>query len=186
MFALVARAHEWLVAGALAASLTFSGVAAIQMSLQVWTHQMVGELDFFALLGILSTSCIIAMPLLNWSSTIRYLGQSEQDKRVRLNRDRQMKERHGELKGSADDQQGGPYPEPSHPSKHQIYGPTRTVIVFWAVLVTVGFLSGFAALIMIEYNKVDYISIFTNSGVDSIRVSQFELALTLPKMLYRF
>lgn len=40
----------------------------------MWIGPSYGELDFYPLIAILSTSCLIAVPLLNWSSSLRNLG----------------------------------------------------------------------------------------------------------------
>jgi hypothetical protein len=77
MFALLARRHEWLIAGALAASLTYSGVAAIHGCLMVWLTNAYGDLDIVAITAILTSSAILLVPLLNWSKTIRGLGLSK-------------------------------------------------------------------------------------------------------------
>ena len=113
LFALVAKAHEWLIAGALAAALSYSGVAAIHACLLVWRGPGWGELDQQALIAILSASCIITVPLLNWSRTLRYLGVQRKN--------------NGTIKTSQD-------------------LPTRTIIVYWGFLVTVGFLCLFVSL----------------------------------------
>ena len=68
---------RWLYVGALAASLTYSGCAAIRACLLVWYGHAYGELDLIPLLGILSVSGIILVPLLTWSSTIRTAGPGE-------------------------------------------------------------------------------------------------------------
>jgi hypothetical protein len=72
-FALVGWGHKWLIAGALAASLIYSGQAAIHACLLAWSHQSVAENDVYALAAILSTSAIITVPLLNWSRSLRDL-----------------------------------------------------------------------------------------------------------------
>ena len=74
MFALIAKDHEWLLRGALAAALTYSGSAAIHACVLVWRGPIYGDNDVQALVAILSTSCIIIVPLLNWSSTLRSIG----------------------------------------------------------------------------------------------------------------
>lgn len=128
MFALVARVHEWLIAGALTAALTYSGVAAIHACLLIWRGPGLGELDLFALEGILSTACIIAVPLLNWSSTLRHLGQTRLD--------------------PWDSTQTRRFPSSldadwARSKKKREVSNTRTVIVWWAFLVAVGFLATF-------------------------------------------
>ncbi|KAI9802790.1 MAG: hypothetical protein M1833_001389 [Piccolia ochrophora] len=73
VFALLARNHEWLVAAALAASMTFAGTAAIHAIAFAIVRPDNGSLDtdLRPLIVILSSSSLIATPLLNWSSTLR-------------------------------------------------------------------------------------------------------------------
>ncbi len=71
--------HKWLIAGALGASLVYSGQAAIHACLLAWSHHAYGENDVWALASILSTSAILAVPLLNWSKSIRDLGMVKGD-----------------------------------------------------------------------------------------------------------
>ena len=78
VFALVGRTHEWLIVGALTAALTFSGAAALHAMFLLWVGPGYGELDLFALEGILSTACLLAIPLINWSSTLRHLGRPKE------------------------------------------------------------------------------------------------------------
>lgn len=59
IFGLLASHFEWLVAGALAAALTY------------------GDLDLYALVAVLSTSCLITIPLINWSTTLRKFGSRD-------------------------------------------------------------------------------------------------------------
>ena len=63
--------------GALTSALTYSGSAAIHACLLVWRGPANGELDIYALGAILSTSCIITVPLINWSTTLRQLGSRD-------------------------------------------------------------------------------------------------------------
>lgn len=77
MFAVLSSHFEWLIAGALAAALTYSGTAAIHAFLLIWVGPSHGDLDILPLCAILSTSCLIAMPLINWSSTLRNLGSHD-------------------------------------------------------------------------------------------------------------
>ena len=79
VFGLLTSRLEWLTAGALAAALTYSGSAAIHGCLLVWRGPAYGELDLYPLLAILSTSCLITVPLINWSSTLRRLGSRDGD-----------------------------------------------------------------------------------------------------------
>src|SRR5271167_2741874 len=76
IFALVGRRNEWLVGGALVAAMGYSGAAAVHACLLVWRGPASGELDTWALAAILGASCIITVPLLNWSTTLRNLGKS--------------------------------------------------------------------------------------------------------------
>lgn len=80
----------------------------------MWVGPGYGELDQYALLSILSVSCIIAVPLLSWSKTLRNLGARVMDS---------GNEDTSEIKKPA-----------------EVDGSSRTIIVCWAFLVTVGFL----------------------------------------------
>ncbi|KAF1980812.1 hypothetical protein K402DRAFT_468012 [Aulographum hederae CBS 113979] len=78
IFALVVRRHEWLVAGALAMATTYSGAAAIQGWVQfgVITHSSndsAGDNDNNAIIAILAAGLLMAVPLINWSRTLRKL-----------------------------------------------------------------------------------------------------------------
>ena len=97
--------HLWLVAGALTAALTYSGTAAIHAAMLVWIGpNPTLERDNHALYAILSAACLITVPLLNWSTTLRRLGQKVA----------------GLSKTNAD-------------------VGTRTIVIYWAFLVAVGF-----------------------------------------------
>ena len=114
IFGVLASQNEWLIAGALAAALTYSGTAAIHTCILVWRGPLYGELDFYAMLAILSTSCAAIVPLLNWSDTIRDLG-------------------------FRDDRKGG----------------SRTLIIYWGCLVTVGLLSALSPVTSLPINFSD-------------------------------
>jgi hypothetical protein len=77
-------------------------------------------------MAILSTACLISVPLLNWSSTLRRLGATARD----------LKE--GPLQYARDNYHSKPvdYKEESRDASE--FG-TRTVVIYWALLVTVGF-----------------------------------------------
>ena len=77
VFALLASHLEWLVIGALAAAFTYSGSAAIHGCLLTWRGPASGDLDVYALIAILSTSCLVIVPLINWSTTLRNLGSRD-------------------------------------------------------------------------------------------------------------
>jgi hypothetical protein len=76
IFALVGRRNEWLVGGALIAAMGYSRAAAVHAYLLAWRGPASGELDIWALATILGSSCIITVPLLNWSRTLRTLGKT--------------------------------------------------------------------------------------------------------------
>ena len=116
-----------MYAGALIAALTYSGSAAIHASLMVWRGSAYGELDVFPLFAILSTSCIIAVPLINWSKTLRRVGAKDD----------------GGTDGETEkDVEDGATIE----QEDEFNAGARAIIIFWAFLVGVGFLSIFVAL----------------------------------------
>ncbi|MCJ1387358.1 hypothetical protein MMC18_000201 [Xylographa bjoerkii] len=139
LFALLARTHQWLIAGALAAALTYSGSAAIHACLLIWRGPADGETDYWALLAIMSTSCILTVPLINWSSTLRTLG-AKRDK----------------------------YDSAS-----------RTIIIYWGFLVSIGFLCCFVAvwdthvgLPIINYSATDAVTCVPYGGKMNYTVGQ--------------
>ena len=72
-FSLSGRSHNWLAAGALATTMTHSGTAAIHIIIAPFlSRNSVGE-NFAPIRAILSTACIMAVPLFNWSATLRRL-----------------------------------------------------------------------------------------------------------------
>ena len=111
VFSLFSRAHLWLVAGALAAALTYSGSAAVHACLLVWRGpNPYIENDSLVLYDILNCACLITVPLLNWSGTLRRLGAKA---------------------ASIKDPKG---------NHTQSSVSTRTVVIYWAFLVLVGFI----------------------------------------------
>ncbi|KAI9793207.1 MAG: hypothetical protein M1816_000628 [Peltula sp. TS41687] len=70
VFAMIVRTHPWLVAGALAAAMTYAGSAAIH-GLVLSQKESSYDYNASAILTILGSSCLIAAPLLSWSSTLR-------------------------------------------------------------------------------------------------------------------
>jgi uncharacterized membrane protein YhaH (DUF805 family) len=76
-FALVWRHHEWLIAGALAFATTYSGAAAVQAWVQFGVvskyGDSAGDNDNEAIMGILAAALLLAVPLINWSRTLRRL-----------------------------------------------------------------------------------------------------------------
>ena len=74
LFSIATRSHQWLVVGSLVAAMTYSGVAAIYgMAAAAQRTPRVFERDSGVVWNILTTSILLAIPLLNWSSTIRRL-----------------------------------------------------------------------------------------------------------------
>lgn len=72
-FGVSVRSHDWLAAGALAATMTYSGTAAIHIIITSFlSRASVGD-DIGPIRAILSTACIMAVPLFNWSTTLRRL-----------------------------------------------------------------------------------------------------------------
>ncbi|KAK0509156.1 hypothetical protein JMJ35_008527 [Cladonia borealis] len=111
IFALFSSAHLWLVAGALTSALVYSGAAAVHACLLVWRGpNPYIENDSWALYAILNTACLVTVPLLNWSGTLRRLGQKA-----------------ASLK------------DPKALKTNSDVG-TRTIVMYWAFLVLIGFL----------------------------------------------
>jgi len=81
VFALVGWGQKWLIIGALAAALLYSGQAAVHACLLAWRGPTTGENDVYALVAILSTAALITIPLLNWSKSLRklYLDKARSD-----------------------------------------------------------------------------------------------------------
>ncbi|OBT67337.1 hypothetical protein VE03_02631 [Pseudogymnoascus sp. 23342-1-I1] len=153
--AVLLRTHlPWLYLGALAASLTYSGSAAIHACLLVWRGPGKGELDLFPLLGILSISCVIMVPLINWSSTIRTAGRPDLQRQQGDERPKELKE---------------------------FDAASRIILIFWSFLVTVGFLCVFIAIQRgYEFNKGKWIPFATiGSGTFSCAPESGELNVTV-------
>ena len=99
------------MAGALAATLTFSGAAAVHACLLVWRGpNPYIENDSWVLYSILNLACLITVPLLNWSGTLRRLGA-----KAASIRDPKGQHTQGDIS-------------------------TRTIVIYWAFLVLVGFI----------------------------------------------
>lgn len=71
VFAVVGRYQEWLVIGALASALTYSGVAAIHMLCLTNSRRPIYDLDILACWAILSTGCLGFVAMIHWSSTVK-------------------------------------------------------------------------------------------------------------------
>ena len=98
-----------------------------------------GELDRDALLAILSASCVIIVPLLNWSETLRKFGQPKEENESKASRALGYK-------------------------KHSNDQPTRAIIIYWGFLVTVGFMAIFVSFF--DHNL--FINPVTFSGAANI------------------
>lgn len=73
-FALMARNHTWLAAGALASALTFSGVAVIHAFILLCANGInTVDPDCNPLSRILLGTCAFTVPLSGWSESIRHL-----------------------------------------------------------------------------------------------------------------
>lgn len=111
VFSLFSRAHLWLVAGALATALTYSGGAAIHACLLVWRGpNPYVENDSWVLYTILNSACLVTVPLLNWSGTLRRLGQ-----KAASMKDRKALETNSDV-------------------------GTRTIVIYWAFLILIGYI----------------------------------------------
>lgn len=82
LFALFARRHQWLIIGALAASMTYAGTAAIHACVMVWGNSGLGNNDIYAVLGILLFSSAMIIPLLTWSTTVKDLGKRHEEESI--------------------------------------------------------------------------------------------------------
>ena len=72
VFGLVWRHHEWLVTGALAVALTYSGSAAVHaVLLATFRHETALDLDVIPCNAILATSVLVIMPLSYYSESWR-------------------------------------------------------------------------------------------------------------------
>ena len=71
-FGVIYRHQEWLVAGALASALTYSGSAAVHAVLLAgFRHESALDLDVIPCNAVLATSVLIVVPLLRYSQTWR-------------------------------------------------------------------------------------------------------------------
>lgn len=113
-----------------------------------------GELDLFPLLGILSVSCIIIVPLINFSSTIRTAGRPDLQRQNGDERSKALKE---------------------------FDTASRIILIFWSFLVTVGFTSIFIGLQRgSRLNKGGWFQVSTmTSGTVSCAPESGELNVTV-------
>ncbi|PGH08707.1 hypothetical protein AJ79_05898 [Helicocarpus griseus UAMH5409] len=71
-FAIIARRQQWMVIGALASAMSYSGAAAIHGLLLVSPARRAIDLDIYGIFALTSSGAMITAPLLNWSSTLMY------------------------------------------------------------------------------------------------------------------
>jgi hypothetical protein len=150
VFALLAHNHLWLVAGALASSLTYSGAAAIHACMLVWRGPGPAEMDLDALTAILIPACLIIVPLLNWSSTLRNLGAYTGRRMIEscpspASRPNSSYEAERQPMHTPDpDVERNAERRAKRRAEHaaeQGRASTRTIVIYWAFLVTTGMLS---------------------------------------------
>ncbi|EEH36301.2 hypothetical protein PAAG_00624 [Paracoccidioides lutzii Pb01] len=79
IFVIIARRQKWLVLGALASTMSYSGAAAIHGMLMVSPARKSIDLDVYGVFAITSSGAMLAAPILTWSSTLMCA-----DKRKRL------------------------------------------------------------------------------------------------------
>ncbi|EEH05870.1 predicted protein [Histoplasma capsulatum G186AR] len=72
VFAVLCRRQKWLVLGALASAMSYSGAAAIHGFLLASPAQNAIDLDIYGIFAITSSGAMLAAPLLNCSSTLIY------------------------------------------------------------------------------------------------------------------
>ncbi|MCJ1445914.1 MAG: hypothetical protein MMC23_006419 [Stictis urceolatum] len=144
--ALVLRHHQWLYAGALVSALTYSGTAAIHACLLIWRGPAAGDLDLIALVAILSLSCVVTVPLLNWSSTLRNIGKNENE----IKRSTSLEEKRDD----------------------EFDAVSRAIVLYWGFLVTAGFLCVFIALQnYVWYQNPKWWEMIIPGGPNDIRCS---------------
>lgn len=72
IFAVLAQHQVWLIAGAPASALTYSGTAAIHaIILARVSMNLVFDIDVVGVWAIVSAGCVAVQPVLDWSSTLR-------------------------------------------------------------------------------------------------------------------
>ncbi|KAI5456579.1 hypothetical protein BGZ63DRAFT_434611 [Mariannaea sp. PMI_226] len=90
---LVLRHRPWLYAGALAASLTYSGSAAIHIIVMAISYRTAGDLDVIALAPIFEVSSAIFIILLYCSSTLQNAGNPTKQARWQKEKLDRLRER---------------------------------------------------------------------------------------------
>ncbi|PGH06231.1 hypothetical protein AJ80_08200 [Polytolypa hystricis UAMH7299] len=72
VFAVLARRQKWLVFGALASAMSYSGAAAIHGLLLVSGIRTPIDLDVYGVFAVTASGVMLTAPLLNWSTTLIY------------------------------------------------------------------------------------------------------------------
>lgn len=72
LFSIIGHSHVWLIAGALASALTYSGTAAVHaVSLCIATRNGIFDIDILGAWTIVSVACMAVVPIFSFSSAIR-------------------------------------------------------------------------------------------------------------------
>ncbi|PGH28455.1 hypothetical protein GX50_08807 [[Emmonsia] crescens] len=77
VFAVLCRRQKWLVFGALASTMSYSGAAALHGLLLASPARKAIDLDVYGIFAITSSGAMLTAPLLNWSSTLIYAEKRE-------------------------------------------------------------------------------------------------------------
>ncbi|OAT07191.1 hypothetical protein BDBG_03285 [Blastomyces gilchristii SLH14081] len=72
VFAVLCRRQKWLVFGALASAMSYSGAAALHGLLLASPARKAIDLDIYGIFAVTSSGAMLTAPLLNWSSTLIY------------------------------------------------------------------------------------------------------------------
>ncbi len=70
VFAAVASGHIWLIAGALASALIYSGTAVVHAFILVIGSRPLYDLDVVGVWAIVSVSCLAIQPMFEWSHVL--------------------------------------------------------------------------------------------------------------------
>ncbi|KAK2789964.1 hypothetical protein FQN52_005772 [Onygenales sp. PD_12] len=70
VFAILGRRQRWLVFGALASAMSYSGAAALHGLLLVSPARKAIDLDVYGIFAVTSSGVMLTAPLLNWSTTL--------------------------------------------------------------------------------------------------------------------
>ncbi|PGG96614.1 hypothetical protein GX51_07739 [Blastomyces parvus] len=72
VFAVLCRRQKWLVFGALASAMSYSGAAALHGLFLASPARKAIDLDIYGIFAVTSSGAMLTAPLLNWSSTLIY------------------------------------------------------------------------------------------------------------------